>query len=78
MLKRLAGMSSDMDSKHLDTASKMSDRLVDCLVKGMHCTCKEELELKNVMQDRSMDDVFAQVCESQTEISGLRYDLFVD
>ena len=56
----------------------MSDSLVDCLVKGMHCTCREELELKNAMRDMSMDEVFAQVCESQTGIKGLRYDLFVD
>lgn len=56
----------------------MSDSLVDCLVEGMHCACKEELELKNIMQDRSMDEVFAKVCESQTGISGLRYDLFAD
>lgn len=67
-----------MSSKRPGKASKMSDRLVDYLVKGMHCTCKEELELKNVMQGMSMDDVFAQVCESQTGIKGLRYDLFVD
>lgn len=56
----------------------MSDSLVDCLVKGMHCTCREELELKNAMRDMRMDEVFAQVCESQTGIKGLRYDLFVD
>lgn len=67
-----------MDCKHPGANLKMSDSLVDCLVEGMHCACKEELELKNIMQDRSMDEVFAKVCESQTGISGLRYDLFVD
>ena len=56
----------------------MSDSLVDCLVKWMYCTCREELELKNAIRDMSMDEVFAQVCESQTGIKGLRYDLFVD
>lgn len=48
-----------MSSRRLDAALKMSDSLVDCLVKGMHCTCGEELKLKNAMRDMSMDDVFA-------------------
>lgn len=67
-----------MSSRRPDAASKMSDSLVDCLVKWMYCTCREELELKNAMRDMSMNEVFTQVCESQTGIKGLRYDLFVD
>lgn len=57
--------------------SRMSEELVDLLCESDGCSCKEQLKLKNAALDRSMSDVFGEVCEDSLGLHNMRYDLFL-
>jgi hypothetical protein len=64
--------------KSSEKCLEAADQQLDWFVQSSHCTCKEELELKDTMMDGKLSDIFAQLCKEQLGFKDMRLDLFYD